>query len=80
MSTFKEGDKVVISTMCKDAEYRGIAGTVLEVRSYYSDGLINRVCLDKSVNCACVFWFSDDDMQLQQPREGKVLAWPILTI
>lgn len=79
MSKFKEGDKVVISAECKDAEYRGIAGTVLEIRPY-SDGLINRVCLDKSVNCACIFWFSDQDMHAQQPSEGNVLTWPKLTI
>lgn len=70
MSKFREDDKVIVSQSCKDERYRGIAGVVLEVRPY-SDGLINRVCLDKSVDHACIFWFADDELVLQELSKAE---------
>jgi len=79
MSKFKQGDKVVISVECEHEQYRGISGIVLDVSTIpHSDGLINRVSLDKPVNHACVFWFRDDE--LIDPNKGNVLEWPELTV
>lgn len=64
MSKFQQGDKVIVSQACHE-RYRGITGTVLEVHPY-SDGMNNRVCLDKPVDCACIYWFRDDELVLQQ--------------
>ena len=61
MSQFNSDDRVIISSECKDEQYRGISGTVLETKSS-SDGLVNRVCLDISVGRACVFWFADHEL------------------
>jgi len=63
MPKFKQGDKVVVSSKCEELNYRGISGKVLEVRAYYSDGLINRVSLDNTVNNACIFWFADHELE-----------------
>jgi hypothetical protein len=64
MSKFKQDDKVVISSECEDARFRGISGTVLDVSHVQSsDGLVNRVSLDRPVNNACVFWFADHELQ-----------------
>lgn len=64
MNKFKEGDKVVISTMCKDKQYHGISGTVIDDLGIAtgSDGRAYRVCLDKPVNNACVYWFADHEL------------------
>jgi hypothetical protein len=61
---FKLGAKVVISHDCNDEEYRGISGTLLDVDPVpFSHKRRNRVCLDRPVNNACVFWFTDDELQ-----------------
>jgi hypothetical protein len=61
MSKFNSGDKVVVSRECKDEQYVGISGTVIQIYPW-TDGQENRVCLDKPVNNACVFWFDDYEL------------------
>lgn len=66
MDKFKHDDRVTISTECEDEIYHGISGTVIDIYPS-SDGLVNRVCLDKSVNQACIFWFADHELIQQIP-------------
>ena len=61
MGRFCKDDKVIVSSECEDEQYHGISGTVRDVYPS-SDGLENRVSLDKPVNDACVFWFRDDEL------------------
>ena len=64
ISQFKQNDKVTVSHSCKDKQYRGVSGTVIDTYPW-GDGLTNKVCTDKPIDNKCVFWFADHELMRQ---------------